>query len=241
MTRTISARKLALLLLLAAREASGRRVAPMVGVTRVQKLLFLVFKRLPKIAPTRLLKVDFNYVPEKYGPADVALYADLEFLVTLGLIRRGSVASVSAVEAPASHADDQAGQLELDPVLFRGSEPSPVGPAEEPSLEEATEDDLSFEYLMGDEEPAADLAAGERKEDAFAITERGLKVLRDIELFLDAPGKRAYGQMQQACADVRAQFGTWPLQKLLNHVYSQYHDMTTASEIRDRVLGQQRR
>ena len=66
----ISVRKLALLALLDAPDERGRPGIPIVGVTRLQKLLFLMWQGLPRISPTRDIRLDLAFRPEKFGPAD---------------------------------------------------------------------------------------------------------------------------------------------------------------------------
>jgi len=235
--RKISARKLALLLLLRASDSKGQAGQPIVGITRLQKLTFLIWKRLPRTSPRRDIMVldDFSYSAQKFGPADSELYADLDFLVALGHIRRASEipdALVAKVESTES------AQLTLDDLL------STVGNTEEgseasdrPGYVTATDDALNFDYLMGDEEPAADLAAGERTDDWFAITDSGLRLLNELSMRLEPADARAFDGIATVAAEVRVNYGDWPLQRLLRHVYTQYPEMTGESEIRARILG----
>jgi hypothetical protein len=174
-------------------------------MTRLQKLLFLVSQELGRVSLDRQLEVDFSFVPERFGPADTKLYADLDLLVALKHVKR----------LP----DDESAE------------------SVSPSVEEATEDELSFEYLMGDEEVARDYAGVEKTEVSFIITDSGADLLKRMERDIKGKDLDLYSQLANSATEVRAQYGDWPLQKLLRFVYSKYPDMTTSSEIRGRVLG----
>jgi uncharacterized protein YwgA len=57
---------------------------PLVGTTKLQKLLFLAEKE-KLILPD---EDDFNFQPYKYGPVSKELYNDLDFLVNIGYITK---------------------------------------------------------------------------------------------------------------------------------------------------------
>lgn len=57
---------------------------PLVGTTKLQKLLFLSEKE-KSIIPD---EDDFNFQPYKFGPASKELYNDLDFLVNIGYITK---------------------------------------------------------------------------------------------------------------------------------------------------------
>lgn len=235
MQRKISARKLALLLLLRASDSKRKAGQPIVGITRLQKLMFLIWKRLPRISPGREIVVDFSYTAQKFGPADSELYADLDFLVALGHIRRASEIP-DALVARVENIDPA--QLTLDDLLSTvGNTEAGADAPDRPGYITATDDALSFDYLMGDEEPAADLAAGERTDDWFAITQSGLRLLDELSMRLEPANARIFDAIAAAAAEVRANYGDWALQRLLRYVYTQYPEMTGESEIRTRVLG----
>ncbi|MGD0018250.1 MAG: hypothetical protein ABSD62_03270 [Candidatus Limnocylindrales bacterium] len=208
----ISVRKLALLALLDAPDEPGKPGAPIVGVTRLQKLLFLMWKGLPHISPTRDIRLDLIFRPEKFGPADFDLYPDLDFLVTLGHVSR----------RPRPHP----GRIERQPVSDRAD------------VADATERELSYTYLIGDESEGGSLAIAEGTEDEYSITPTGRKLLARILSSVDGPGKAVCEKVVAAARATRLQYGPWPLQRLLRYVYTEYPDMTTGSEIRERVLGQ---
>ena len=204
---SVSARKVGILALLA---ASDR---PVVGITRLQKLLFLMWKRLQRVSPGRPVVLDFEFKPERYGPADFQVYSDLDFLAAMRHIARGR------------------GLPTPEELISEGSG------AGLPSMEEATEDDVSFDYLMSDESDLVDLAAAERREEEFDLTDQGSQLLEQLGASGTEAQRRLVQAIRQAAAETIRLFGHWPLQRLLRYVYSEYPEMTTASEIRERVLG----
>lgn len=84
----ISVRRLVILQLMDVQDATGQPHRPIVGATRLQKLVFLVQQRLPGVSDTRQLKFDFAFEPNRFGPADTGLYPDLEFLVALDFVSK---------------------------------------------------------------------------------------------------------------------------------------------------------
>ncbi len=80
MPETVDNRKDLLLLVLAA--ADG---APVVGVTRLQKYLYLLQEHGGWRAR---LRTTYNFRPYDFGPFDDQLYADLDFLENLNLIAK---------------------------------------------------------------------------------------------------------------------------------------------------------
>jgi uncharacterized protein YwgA len=72
-----------LLLLLNAPGLSGVENEPIKGRTKLQKLLFLIQKSIPKNS----LLVSYPFRPFKYGPFCKEVYDDLQFLKEEGLIK----------------------------------------------------------------------------------------------------------------------------------------------------------
>ena len=88
--KQISARKLTILLLLAAHDVNKKAAQPILGTTRMQKLAFLASqKTYLALKDSTYFNFDFNYEAEKFGPADLDLYQDLDFLRTMRLITWG--------------------------------------------------------------------------------------------------------------------------------------------------------
>jgi uncharacterized protein YwgA len=155
---------------------------PIVGTTKLQKLLFLI-EREEGICATE--GDDFDFTAYKFGPVSKELYDDLGKLENLGYIVSQSVA--------------------------------------EPSNVERDEYGLSFEGLMGDEESTE---AFEEKQ--YSLTEKGKQWLQ---------ARNSQPAEVAKIEKVKGRYGSLSLSDLLRYVYSRYPDMTTASEIREKVLG----
>jgi uncharacterized protein YwgA len=97
----------------------------------------------------------------------------------------------------------------------------------EPSAVELDEYGLSFEGLMGEEQQEASDAFEERR---YQITENGLKWLQDRA---SAMGDEALKGIRR----VKGKYGTLSLSDLLYYVYTRYPEMTSESEIKERVLS----
>ena len=170
-----------LMQLLGAPDPQGE-ASPILGTTRLQKLLFLI-EREEGVHSTE--GSDFDFTAYKFGPVSKDLYDDLAKLENLGFIASEAVA--------------------------------------EPSTVERDEYGLSFEGLMGEEEPTESF-----EERRYSLTNKGMSWLK----------KRAFPEHEAVkIKRVKGRYGTLSLNDLLHYVYSRYPDMTTASEIKERVLG----
>ena len=231
--KRISARMLTILLLLDSPDARGTRGAPIVGTTRLQKLAFLVQERVGKdLKKAGYFKFDFEYEPEKFGPADLNLYQDIEYLKAMKLISEGGTSRFK--ESIVANPDYQA-------LILDGAEPS-NGLMSEASAElDQEETELSFDYLMGvDSEELLHFRAGHRRETVYTITDRAKSVLKRIRRQTPERDAARLGDLVEACRAIKSKFGSWPLQRLLRSVYRDYPSMISQSVIRDRVLGADR-
>lgn len=221
--KQISARKLSILLLLSVVDSSGKTAQPIMGTTRMQKIVFLISQKSHlALKDSTYFRFDFNYEPEKFGPADLDLYQDLDFLRSMRLITWANSQTVEPSEEP-----------QIDSI---------VGPkvTKTPALlpEEREEDELSFHYLLGFE-PTELLAAdaetdGERQ---YSITNDGLQLLHKLSSESKGSQKEDFNTLEKACREVRQEFGDWGLKRLLKHVYDNYPTLTTKSTILHRVKG----
>lgn len=207
MRKALAVRKITVLLLLKAPDSKGTEARPVIGMTRLQKLLFLISKEIPRISGDRLLRFDLDFQPNRFGPADVSLYQDLDFLESLGHIRREPAGSPSAPDLPPSYADASETSLSFEYLM----------------ADEGTVGD----YAVAERGPS----------EAFAITDKGIDLLQKIDAGLEEKDRKVLDRLKSIAADVRSKYGDWPLERLLRFVYSENPDMITASEIRDRVLG----
>ena len=213
--RKLSARRLAILYLLDAPDGDGNEPSAIDGTTKLQKLLFLVQDKHTSSLDPQVWDINFDYVPEKFGPADLELYQDLDFLGALGHITTGRFADVTEAE------------------LLTWAVREESGPSSFP--EEQEEEELSFEYLMSGSMDEA-LQTRSTLEKTYAITQKGRQFLDRLELGLMAAQQSELTKLRGACRTVKAQYGRWPLKRLLEFVYRQYPKMITESTILDRVL-----
>ena len=98
-------------------------------------------------------------------------------------------------------------------------------PVSEPSKTELDEYGLSFEDLMGEEETQSSRESFEEKR--YRLSEKGLKWVRERELHTAAFDK---------ISKIKEKYGALSLQDLLHYVYTKFPNMTTASEIKGKVL-----
>jgi len=185
------------------------------GITRIQKLLYLLDVE-EGITP---IGDGFNFVPYKAGPYSPRIYDDLEFLENLGYIRRTSSKEPFPV------------QPTTDDVVFAGLEISP-----EASDPEKAEVDLTFDQLMGPEDVMApghdEIAptADSYEESRYSLTETGKK---RIEELLKSPD---FKPLLDGVRRIKSRFSKYSLNDLLYYVYTRHPEMTTESEIKEKVL-----
>lgn len=58
---------------------------PIVGITRFEKLVFLVQKEILDTSNTRMIKFDFG--PDRFGPLSMEIYDELDFLKSIGMVK----------------------------------------------------------------------------------------------------------------------------------------------------------
>ena len=219
--KRISVRKLTVLGLL--RCGSALKPKPIHGVTRMQKLVFLVQARIAdSLKGTKDFNFDFAPEPHNYGPADIELYQDLDFLEAMRLIRVNGRDRPIVPNAPSFEALMQ---------LTIGGEPS--------LPEEEEEEELSFDYLMGKEpeEFYAAEAEDSETETSYEITSAGSTLLDRIESSLDLTQRDRFSELMTACEQVQSEYGDLPLKTLLRHVYQNFPTFIGNSLIRGEVLG----
>ena len=216
--KAISARKLSILLLLRSKDGSGRARQPLEGLTRLQKLLFLIERRTSEwLQRDESFRFDFDFEAEKYGPADLGIYQDLEFLVGTGLVS----------ERPNRVLVDQEGsRLQVEAPVR--DEPAP--------WQELDEAFLSFEYLMGNETEGSMFASAEQSAiRVFELTDEGEARLRKIRDSIPDSARPKFDRLATVCEEIRTEFGSLPLRNLIQVVYESYPMMTANSEILDEI------
>ena len=104
---------------------------------------------------------------------------------------------------------------------------------------EAAETDLSFEDLIAPEteppEETVSPTADVYEEHRFSLTSKGEDRLKSLL----ATGR--YVPVQKRVENVKRKYGRYSLNDLLYYVYKHYPDMTTESEIKDKVLSRRSR
>ncbi len=176
------------------------------GITRIQKLLYLLDTE-EHIHPTG---EGFDFEAYKAGPYSSRIYDDLEFLENLSLIKRSKVSD-----------DLETGTLSTSAVT---SDP------------EQAETDLTFEDLMGPEDVMApepdEIAptADSYEETRYTLTDDGKK---KMEALLN---NREYQPFVEGIRKVKSRFAKYSLNDLLYYVYTRHPEMTTESEIKEKVL-----
>jgi uncharacterized protein YwgA len=215
----ISARQLLLLLIYLGDETS---MGGLGGITRIQKLLFLLESE-EHIRPNG---EGFKFEPYKAGPYSPRIYDDLEFLENLDFLRRSPAraGTQSGIEA------SQSEKAEVDLTL------ADTKSAIEASEPEKAEVDLTFEELMGPEDvltskneeisPTAD----SYEEAKFYLTEKGKAAIEQLLANND------YKPFVEGIRKVKSRFAKYSLSDLLYYVYTKYPRMTTESEIKEKVL-----
>ena len=177
------------------------------GITRIQKLLYLLDTE-ENIHPTG---EGFDFEAYKAGPYSSRIYDDLEFLENLNLIKRSKP----------SDDDLETGTLSTSAVT---SDP------------EQAEVDLTFEDLMGPEDVMApeldEIAptADSYEETRYTLTDAGKKTMEELL------SRQNYKPFIEGIRKVKSRFAKYSLNDLLYYVYTRHPEMTTESEIKEKVL-----
>lgn len=209
---TIARRELLLLLIGLDSNGSGQGFG---GITRIQKLLYLLDVE-ERVKPT---KEGFTFVAYKAGPYSPQIYDDLELLENLNFITR-----VTSKTSTTLQGGPEEQPIEKFDVNAEASEP------------EKAEVDLTFEQLMGPDDimaPTSDEiapTADSYEELRYRLTETGKskmdKLLADPQ----------YKPFIDGIRRVKSRFSKYSLNDLLYYVYSRHPEMTTESEIKEKVL-----
>ena len=215
--KRIGVRKLTILLLLAARGADDADRTPISGTTRMQKLVFLAMEQSKEfLQQDEVFHFDFEFSADRFGPADLDLYQDLDLLKAAGWVEVNGETGI-VKRATGRFLEEREGE---------GRRLLP---------EDHEEIEISFDYLMGEHSEEADMAEAERElEKEYGITDRGIARLEKIRK--DSGKANEFDQLARVCVDVNREFGTWPLTTLLRYVYKTYPETTVRSEIKGQVL-----
>lgn len=181
--------------------------APIVGTTRLQKMLFLTEHE-------KKIKCDegsFNFEAYKFGPVSKSLYDDIEFLVNIGFLgKTGEDSNINIYSL------DDLDRINAKDLI------EDLADEEGSSVSEKDEDETSTEEK--DEEETA-------TEDDFVvykITDKGINYLKENKLI----GSQETVEIE----GIKKRYGKKPLVELLRYVYMKYPEYTTDSEIKDQLL-----
>jgi hypothetical protein len=200
-----------LVLLLHVRGSKGMENEPIVGVTRLQKLLYLL-KREYEI--DKVSSNYFSFEPYKFGPYASQLYDDIAFLENLGFIESGG--------KQLSSSPSRGENLPLPPLVGFGEHS-----ASRADIEEAR---AGYDYLIGAERD--ELHEEDLQEKVFRLTSRGEEAVHSI---LEQITPRQRNTLISKLEEVKKRFAGLTLRQLLGYVYREYPESATESEIIDRV------
>lgn len=200
-----------LVLLLQARGPKGMENEPIVGVTRLQKLLYLL-KR--EYGIDKISKNYFSFEPYKFGPYASQLYDDIAFLENLDIIESGGR------QLTMSPFGD--GNVALPPLESVGEHT-----ASRADMEEAQ---VSYDYLIGEEK--AEFYEEDMQERKFRLTNKGEAVAQEILQQLPVNQRR---NTSSKLEEAKKHYGGMTLRQLLGYVYREYPESAIESEIIDKV------
>lgn len=200
-----------LVLLLHVTGSKGMDCEPIVGVTRLQKLLYLL-KREHDI--DKISRNYFTFEPYKFGPYASRLYDDIAFLENLDFIESGG--------KPLHMSPSEDANLSLPPLVGLGEHS-----ASRADIEEAR---AGYEYLIGEEREI--LHEEDLQERVFRLTSKGSEAA--LEILQQIPSSERDALLLKL-KEVKIRFGGLTLHQLLSYVYQRYPEQSVASEIIDRV------
>lgn len=200
-----------LVLLLHATGSKGMDCEPIVGVTRLQKLLYLL-KREQDI--DKVSRNYFTFEPYKFGPYASQLYDDIAFLENLGFIESGG--------RPLHMSPFKDENISLPPLVSLGEHS-----ASRADIEEAR---AGYDYLIGEEREI--VHEEDLQERVFRLTSKGEEAA--LEILQQIPSGD-HDALLLKLKEVKRRFGGLTLRQLLRYVYQQYPESAVESEIIDRV------
>ena len=185
---------------------------PIVGTTRLQKLLFLVEKELGIKAEND----GFKFEAYKYGPASKGLYDDLDFLNLIGYIQK-------------SDDKEQLVNLNIDELdnytanMFLSENSSTSDKIIIPK-----EDSEEGFIIIPKKDCEEGIPFDESDSVVYRITENGIKYLKDNNL--------SESNESKSFSELTKKYNNYSITSLLQYVYRNYPDYTGESEIKDNIL-----
>jgi uncharacterized protein YwgA len=179
-----------LLSLLYAKGVANKNAEPIVGITRLTKLLFLVEKNAK-------LEDCFSFEPYKMGPYSSEIYSEIDFLQNFP-------------------SPDKA----LLKVKKYNTSDRLISPEQIKYFYDAAIDEEVFVSDISDN----------NNNDIYQLSEIGIKVAQRV-------WDNLTGDKKTQIENIKKNFGSMPLRKLLRYVYDKYPDMTVNSIIKESVYG----
>jgi len=184
--------------------------APIVGTTRLQKLLFLTEHENKIICEDE----SFDFEAYKFGPVSKTLYDDIDFLVNIGFLEKtGEDSSIS------TYSLDELDNIDAKNLIEKSDEDDDL---------ESEEDDEAKQKEATDAEKVENEKATEDDLVVYKITDKGIVYLRENNLI----GSKEATEIDS----IKKRYGKKPLIELLRYVYMKYPEYTTDSDIKDQLL-----
>lgn len=206
----ISDKRFTLMLLLYARGATDRLNEPVEGITRVQKLMYLLSKQ-KIISQVRNLKFE-EYA---FGPYDSEIYDDLAYLRNMRLLDDGAPSRLSVQDATAE---------ELMQVVNAHT----AVPVRDPT-EFDEDENVSYDFLMGG--IAAELPDRYQTE-RYSLSALGIKA---VEQRLSRVTDPNLPKVLSTIENIKTRFNQMRLRELIQYVYETYPDSAKNSVIADSI------
>ena len=203
----LSDRRFAIMLLLRSPGATGQKNEPIDGITRIQKLMFLLTREHEAIR--RLSKIEFKAYA--FGPYDEKIYDDLAFLANMGFLA-GS---------------EELGNEDLFDNIGRAMK-------SETAVKEAIEfelDEVSFDYLMSGIDTSLPDRYTTRR---YSLSGKGLNHVE--RRLATAQEDRNLPPLLELFERVKTRWNRAPLRDLIRYVYEKYPDYASESVIADQIL-----
>lgn len=187
---------------------------PIVGATRLQKLIFLVEKEGGEAVSTE----QFEFEAYKFGPFSKQLKDDMDFLINLGFLEKSNDEKIN----PITITDDNIDTITAKDILSDKSDSTKRYAVGEDFEQETN-------LLNPDDYKAINDLYAEDWEDnvVFKITKKGIEHLDGHNMKNDEGVK--------TITKIKKKYGNLPLFNLLQYVYSKYPDYATESEIKDKI------
>jgi len=184
---------------------------PIIGTTRIQKLVFLVEKET-----NVKIEDDFEFKSYLFGPASNKVYDDLNFLENLGYIEKpGNSTSVQNLQI------DEIENYSSDLFLSKKNN-------FEQLIEDESYDNIAYQEAEVELDKTIKIPIDKDDQISYRITEKGLDHLRNKKMLESEEGK----EIQQ----IAKKYSSRPLINILKYVYSKYPEFTTQSVIKDKIL-----